>query len=49
MLDKWEQDVHVVVRKVRDLPVYSGQPEGKVGPLQTLHRDLLQCNCTISK
>ncbi len=41
LADKWEQDVHVVVRKVRDLPVYSVQPEGKGGPLRTLHRDLL--------
>lgn len=39
--DKWEQDVHVVIRKVQDLPVYTVQPEGKRGPFHTLHRDLL--------
>lgn len=41
LADKWEQDVHVVVRKVHDLPVYTVQTERKGGPLRTLHRDLL--------
>ncbi|KAL1274976.1 hypothetical protein QQF64_027790 [Cirrhinus molitorella] len=41
LADKWEQDVHVVVRKVHNLPVYTVKPEGKSGPLRTLHRDLL--------
>uniref|UniRef100_A0A9J8CSN7 Gypsy retrotransposon integrase-like protein 1 n=1 Tax=Cyprinus carpio carpio TaxID=630221 RepID=A0A9J8CSN7_CYPCA len=42
LADKWESDVYVVVRKVGDLPVYVVQPEGKNGPVRTLHRDLLR-------
>lgn len=41
LADKWEQDVHVVVRKVKDLPVYTVQSERGNGPFRTLHRDLL--------
>ncbi len=42
LADKWEPDVYLVVRKVGDLPVYVVQPEGKNGPVCTLHRDLLR-------
>lgn len=42
LADKWESDVYVVVRKVGDLPVYVVQPEGRNGPVRTLHRDLLR-------
>ncbi|KAJ8356812.1 hypothetical protein SKAU_G00196060 [Synaphobranchus kaupii] len=41
LADKWEQDVHVVVQRAGDLPVYTVRPETKEGPLRTLHRDLL--------
>ena len=41
LADKWEPNIHVVVRRAGDLPVYSVKPEGKDGPLRTLHRDLL--------
>ena len=41
LADKWEPDVHVVVKRAGDLPVYTVKPEGKDGPLCTLHRDLL--------
>lgn len=41
MADKWESDVHVVVKRAGDLPVYTVKPEGRDGPLRTLHRDLL--------
>lgn len=34
-------EVYVVIKKAGDLPVYTVQPEGKDGPLRTLHRDLL--------
>lgn len=41
LADKWESDVHVVVKRAGDLPVYTVKPEGKDGPQRTLHRDLL--------
>lgn len=41
LADKWESDVHTVVKRVGDLPVYAVKPEGKDGPPRTLHRDLL--------
>lgn len=41
LADKWEADVHVVVRRAGDLPVYTVKPENKEGPSRTLHRDLL--------
>lgn len=37
LADKGEQDVHMVVRKVCDLPLYTVQPERRSGPLWTLH------------
>nr|XP_055074659.1 uncharacterized protein LOC129454170 [Misgurnus anguillicaudatus] len=41
LADKWETDIYVVLSKVRDIPVYTVCPEGKNGPVRTLHRDLL--------
>ncbi len=41
LADKWEKDIYIVIKKAVDLPVYTVQPEGKDGPLRTLHRDLL--------
>lgn len=41
LADKWESDVHVVVKRAGNLPVYTVKPEGKDGPQRTLHRDLL--------
>ncbi|XP_030582401.1 uncharacterized protein LOC115778497 [Archocentrus centrarchus] len=41
LADKWEADIHVVVRRAGDLPVYVVKPESKEGPSRTLHRDLL--------
>lgn len=40
MADKWEPDVHIIARHASDLPVYTVKPEGKDGPLRTLHCDL---------
>ncbi len=39
--DKWESEIYVVLRKAGDMPVYTVCPEGKDGPVRTLHRDLL--------
>lgn len=39
--DKWEADVHVVVSRAGDFPVYTVCQETKRGPLRTLYRDLL--------
>lgn len=41
LADKWEADIHVVVKRAGDLPVYTVKPESKQGPSRTLHRDLL--------
>lgn len=41
LADKWEDDVYVVLKKAHDMPVYTVRPEGKNGPVRTLHRDLL--------
>ncbi|KAE8299878.1 hypothetical protein D5F01_LYC02297 [Larimichthys crocea] len=41
LADKWEDDVYIVLRKAGDMPVYTVKPEGKDGPVRTLHRDLL--------
>lgn len=41
LTDKWEPDMHMVVKHAGDLPVYTVKPEGKDGPLCTLHCDLL--------
>ncbi|XP_037390653.1 uncharacterized protein LOC119262492 [Pygocentrus nattereri] len=42
LADRWETDIHVVVKKAGDLPVYTVRPENHDGPLRTLHRDLLR-------
>lgn len=39
--DRWEREIYVVVRKIKDSPVYVVKPETKEGPKRTLHRDLL--------
>uniref|UniRef100_A0AAX7TV04 Integrase catalytic domain-containing protein n=1 Tax=Astatotilapia calliptera TaxID=8154 RepID=A0AAX7TV04_ASTCA len=39
--DRWEQKVHVVVKRINDGPVYVVEPELGDGPKRTLHRDLL--------
>lgn len=41
LADKWEPDMHMVVKRAGDLPVYTVKPEGKDGLLHTLHCDLL--------
>ena len=41
LADKWEPNMHIVVKRAGDLPVYTVKPEGKDGPRCTLHRDLL--------
>lgn len=41
LANKWEDDVYVVLKKAGDMPVYTDKPEGKSGPVRTLHRDLL--------
>uniref|UniRef100_A0A8C8DED1 Gypsy retrotransposon integrase-like protein 1 n=1 Tax=Oryzias sinensis TaxID=183150 RepID=A0A8C8DED1_9TELE len=40
-IHKWEPVVHLVVQQEGDFPVYTVKPENSVGPLRTLHRDLL--------
>lgn len=39
--DKWEPNVYIVLKKAQNVPVYTVCPEGKDGPVRTLHRDLL--------
>lgn len=41
LANRWEDDVYIVLRKAGDMPVYTVKPEGKNGPVCTLHRDLL--------
>lgn len=41
LADKWDSEVYIVVNHAGELPVYTVKPEGKEGPLRTLHRDLL--------
>ena len=41
LADRWEQKIHVVVRRINDSPVYVVKPEAGEGPQRTLHRDLL--------
>ncbi|KAL0147798.1 hypothetical protein M9458_056875, partial [Cirrhinus mrigala] len=41
LVDKWESDIYVVVKRVENLPVYTIRPETKEGLFHTLHRDLL--------
>lgn len=41
LADKWDSEVYIVVSRAGELPVYTVKPEGKEGPLRTLHRDLL--------
>ena len=39
--DRWEKGVYIVVDKPGDMPVYSVRLEGGIGPVRTLHRNLL--------
>lgn len=41
LADKWEKDVYIVLKQAGEIPVYTVKPEGKDGPVRTLHRDLL--------
>lgn len=41
LMDKWENGIHVVVKKFGDLPVYTVTPEYNDGSLRMLHIDLL--------
>lgn len=41
LMDKWEADIYVVIKRAGKLPVYTVCPENKDGPKRTLHRDLL--------
>ena len=41
LTDKWENVVHVVVSRSRDLPVYTVRREDNEGPVRTLHRNFL--------
>ncbi|KAJ8004302.1 hypothetical protein DPEC_G00157720 [Dallia pectoralis] len=44
LADKWESTVYKVLKRMRDLPVYTVQPINGDGPVRTLHRDhLLPC------
>ena len=41
MEDRWEEGIYCVLHKKEGLPVYTVQQEGGVGPVRTLHRNLL--------
>lgn len=41
LADKWESEIHVVVKQMDGGPVYVVAPENGSGPQRTLHRDLL--------
>ena len=41
LADRWEQKIHVVVKRIGESPVYVVKPETGTGPQRTLHRDLL--------
>lgn len=41
LADKWEPRVYIVNKKAGNSAVYTVKLEGKEGPLQTLHRDVL--------
>lgn len=41
LADKWEPSVYIEVCRAGELQVYTVRPEGKEGPVPTLHRDLL--------
>ncbi|XP_038047671.1 uncharacterized protein LOC119721786 [Patiria miniata] len=42
----WEKQIHVVIQKKGDMPVYDVQPEDNSGRVRTLHRNhLLPCEC----
>jgi transposase InsO family protein len=39
--DRWETEIHLVISKMEDAPVYTVQREDGEGPVRTLHRNLL--------
>ena len=41
LADRWEPGVYVVNRKLKDIPVYIIEEEGRSGKICTLHRNLL--------
>lgn len=41
LANRWEQTIHIVVKRIQDSPVYVVKPETGNGPHRTLHRDLL--------
>lgn len=41
LTDRWKKKIHLVVKGIRDSPVYVVKPETGTGPNHTLHRDLL--------
>ena len=41
LADRWEKEVHTVVKRMGDGPVYVVKQEQGEGPHRTLHRDLL--------
>uniref|UniRef100_A0A3Q3JNV5 Gypsy retrotransposon integrase-like protein 1 n=1 Tax=Monopterus albus TaxID=43700 RepID=A0A3Q3JNV5_MONAL len=41
LADRWERAIHVVVKRIKDGPVYVVRPVTGSGPHRTLHRDLL--------
>uniref|UniRef100_A0A3Q1HDU2 Gypsy retrotransposon integrase-like protein 1 n=1 Tax=Acanthochromis polyacanthus TaxID=80966 RepID=A0A3Q1HDU2_9TELE len=41
LANRWEQNIQVVVKRIKDSPVYVVKPEKGDGPQRTLHRDLL--------
>ncbi|KAJ7983665.1 hypothetical protein DPEC_G00374330 [Dallia pectoralis] len=50
LADKWESTVYKVLKRMRDLPVYTVQPINGDGPVRTLHRDhLLPCGNLIEE
>ncbi|XP_036004828.1 uncharacterized protein LOC118566561 [Fundulus heteroclitus] len=41
LANRWEQNIYVVVKRIKDSPVYVVRPGNGDGPNRTLHRDLL--------
>ena len=41
LADRWEPGVYVIQEKLKDIPVYVVQEEGRAGKSRTLHRNLL--------
>lgn len=41
LANRWEQNIYIVVKRIKDSPVYVVKPGNGDGPTRTLHRDLL--------